>query len=149
LSREEALEKARVLWDDLKSRQNNCRATPKDPPAKSYKHNPTIKDIKHPEIHSHLLSMKHKELFAWLKFHDIRTGKGKSHERCNKEELLALAEQTWNAIQNDHLNDFRRHSSQTRSRSRFPRLGRISGRCDLEISSNGSDLKEWQLCEGI
>lgn len=43
--------------------------------------------------------MKHKELSAWLKFHDIRTGKFKRYERLNREKLLALAERTWNVIQ--------------------------------------------------
>lgn len=98
-SREEVLGKARAVWDDLKSLRGDRRTTPKDPPAKNYKHKRTIKDTKHPETRSDLLSMKHKELFAWLKFHDIRTGKGKWYERLNKEELLARAERTWNAIQ--------------------------------------------------
>jgi hypothetical protein len=98
--------KARAVWDDPKSLPSDRRATPKDPPAKNYKHNHTIKDIKHPKTRLDLLSMKHKELFAWLKFHDIRTGKGKRYERLNKKELLALAERTWNAIQNDDLDNF-------------------------------------------
>jgi hypothetical protein len=76
-SREEALEKVCAVWDDLKSLPRDHRATLKDPPAKNYKQNHTIKDIKHPKTRLDLLSMKHKELFAWLKFHDIRTGKGK------------------------------------------------------------------------
>jgi hypothetical protein len=98
--------KARAVWDDPKSLPSDRRATPKDPPAKNYKHNHTIKDIKHPKTRLDLLSMKYKELFAWLKFHDIRTGKGKRYERLNKKELLALAERTWNAIQNDDLDNF-------------------------------------------
>lgn len=36
-SREEALGKARAVWDDLKSHPNDRRTTPKDPPAKNYK----------------------------------------------------------------------------------------------------------------
>lgn len=96
------------MWDDLKSLPNDRRATSKDPPAKNYKHNHTIKDIKHPETRSDLLSMKHKELFAWLKCHDMCTGKGKRYERLNKEEILALAERTWNAIQNNDLDNFRK-----------------------------------------
>jgi hypothetical protein len=107
-SREEALEKARAVRDDLKSLPSDRRATSKDPPAKNNKHNHTFKDIKHPETRSDLLSMKHKERFAWLKFHDIRTGKGKRYERLKKQELLALAERTWNATQNDDLDNFRK-----------------------------------------
>jgi hypothetical protein len=143
LSREEAIEKARAVWDDLKSLPNDCRATPKDPPAKNHKRNYTIKDIKHPETHLHLLSMKHKELFAWLKFHDIRTGKGKRHERLNKEELLALAERTFNAIQNDDLNNFRKTLQSDKIPLKVPQTREDLGQIRLR------DLVQWIRSQGV
>ena len=133
------------MRDDLKSLLNDPRATSKDPPAKNYKHNHNTKEIKHPETRSDIVSMKHKELFAWSKFHDIRTGKGKRNERFNKEELLALAARTWNAVPNDDLDISRKTLQLDKVPLKVPQTWEISGSCDSKTLCNGSDLKEWQL----
>jgi hypothetical protein len=142
-SREEALEKARAVWDDLKSLPNDRKATSNDPPAKNYKQNHTVENIQHPETRSDLLSMKHKELFAWLKFHDIRTGKGKRYDRLNKQELLVLAERTWNATQNDDLDNFRKTLQLDKVPLKVPQTREDLGQMRFR------DLVQWIGSQGV
>jgi hypothetical protein len=87
--------------------------------------------------------MRHKELFAWLKFHDIRTGKGKRYERVNKEELLALAERTWNAIQNDELGNFRKTLQLDKGPLKVPQTREDLGQMRLR------DLVQWMGSQGV
>jgi hypothetical protein len=142
-SREEALEKARAMWDDLKGLPHDRRATLKDPTAKNYKQNHTIKDVKHQKTRLDLLSMKHKELFAWLKFHDISTEKGKRHERLNKKELLALAERTLNAMQNDDLDNFSKTLQLDKVPLKVPQTRDDLGQMRVR------DLVQWIRSQGV
>ncbi|MCJ1251891.1 hypothetical protein MMC30_009129 [Trapelia coarctata] len=132
LPRKEALEKARAV------------ATPKDPPAKNYNHNHTIKDIKHPETRLDLLSTKHKELFAWLKFHDIRTGKGKRLGRISgeaknmkKDKALALAQKTWDAAENGTIDKMKKRRQWSRNSVKIPQV-----RKDFQQMTK-KDLQQW------
>jgi len=87
--------------------------------------------------------MKHKELFAWLKFHDILTGKGKRHERLNKEKLLALAERTFNAMQNDDLNNFRKTLQSDKNPLKVPQTREDLGQIRFR------DLVQWIRSQGV
>jgi hypothetical protein len=87
--------------------------------------------------------MRHKELFAWLKFHDIFTGKGKRYERVNKEELLAPAERTWNAIQNDDLGNFRKTLQLDKGPLKVPQTREDLGQMRLR------DLVQWIGSQGV
>lgn len=87
--------------------------------------------------------MKHKELFAWLKFHDIRTGKGERYERLNKKELLALAERTWNAIQNDDLDNFSKTLQLDKVPLKVPQTRDDLGQMQFK------DLVQWIRSQGV
>lgn len=97
----------------------------KDPLTKRYKRNYTIHTFHDAE-----------GALCLVKFHDIHTGKGEKHERCNNEELLTLPEQTWNALPNDHLN-FRKTLQSDKVVLKFPQT-----REDLR-QMRFSDLKQW------
>ena len=86
-------------------------------------------------------------MLPWLgrlvKFHGIRTGRDKRYERLNKEELLALAERAFNAIQNDDLNNFRKTLQSDKVLLKVPQTREDLGQIRFR------DLVQWIRSQGV